>query len=61
MIRIIWNKNNTKIKLWTTISDGFVGSGKFEKPEYYLDDPNYGDIILREIYNICPCCKRELD
>lgn len=58
MYRLDWNKKHTKIKIYSTISEGYVTN--FETLEYLENHPKYRDLILKRIYKICPCCMQKL-
>lgn len=51
---LIWNKRKTKVKVYTTISEGDLT--EFMEPEKLVEDDQHRDLVLRDVYNVCPCC-----
>jgi len=55
--QIVWNKKHTKVKIWSTIVDGYIQG--LLTPEEMLKT-EHRDLVLRDVYNLCPYCERPL-
>ena len=55
-----WNKAHTKIKVWSTIVDGWMTP--FVKPEEMIKRyPEYKDKVMRDAFCKCPYCERPME
>ena len=61
MYELRWNKAHTKVRVWSTIVDGYVQS-KYLEPEKmkFHPDQHIRDLVLIQIYKTCPCCFQKL-
>lgn len=58
MNQLIWNKNHTKVKVYSTISEGDLTS--FMIVDELRKYPQFRKLVLWEIDKICPECNQPL-
>lgn len=55
---IKWNKKHDKVKVYSTIVDGYITG--LMTPEEMLNT-EHKDLVLRDVFNKCPYCERPME